>query len=237
MESKNEQATSVEVPQSALNAKAPQTTPVSWDTPKIVALLISVASLAVSLFVFYFQNVQVRHDLKGDLYYLSLNDALEPGVLKGEFLVSNSGNQVEVVRSVDFVLGAAPECWEGSVFSAVPVPAPITLKPGESTVLKLSVAISENRKTSAKEMKFRPGGTFERQAYLCGLFNVVGPNGEADSTMYKFGAVQVDADGTLQGPYDHPTTDHGLISLPGPRAVPKAKPVVVYAPAAAKAKQ
>ena len=204
---------------------------VAWDSPKVVTLLISITSLAVSLFVFYFQNVQVRHGLTGALYYVGLNEARDQGMLRGEFLIANGGNQVEVVRSVDFVLAVAPDCIGGFVFSADPAPSPTTLKPGESSVLKLGIAIADNFKASVKDLKFRPGGTFDRQAYLCGLFNVLGPNGEPDNTMYRFGAVQVNTDGTLEGPYDHSTVNRGLIKLPGEHLAPKPKPIAVQAPA------
>ena len=202
----------------------------AWDAPKIASLLMSITSLVVSLFVFYFLNVQVRHGLQGSLYYVGLNEVRDKDVIRGEFLIANSGNQVEVVRSVAFVLAAMPECHEGYIFSADPVPSPTTLKPGESLVLKLSIAVSADFMNTAKELNFQPGGTFERQAFLCGLFNVIGPDGEPDSAMYRFGAVQVDADGALNGPYDHLTVNRGLIKLHGQSSVPKAKPISVFVP-------
>lgn len=204
--------------------------PVAWDSPKIVAVVLSITSLAVSLFVFYFQNIQVRHELRGALYYVGLGDANTRDVLRGEFLIANSGNQVEVVRSVEFVLAATPDCYGGFIWAADLAPSPTTLKAGESLVLKLSIPMTAERRNTAKRLNFQPGGTFERQAFICGLFNVVAPNGEPDNAMYRFGAVQIDDDGTLDGPYDHLTVNRGLIKLPDEHPAPKAKPISVFVP-------
>ena len=204
----------------------PSTSNIEWDMLKYITITLSIFSLIISLYTFYFQNIQIRHDLQGDLYYVYINNE----IIKGEFLISNTGNQVEVVRSVDYVFSLSPDCYgDNFLISSNPVPPPVTLKPNESSVLKLNIPISDNIKNNFNELKFQSGGTFDRQAYLCGLFNVLGPNGQPDDAMYQFGAVEVNIDGTIKGPYSDPTANSGLIKLPTPKAK-KSNPIMVYAP-------
>jgi hypothetical protein len=199
-EVKNTASSRSSIDQTATKSLAEKT-----DRTKYISTVIALASLAATAYSFFFLNVQVRHDFKGTLYWVSVQDGSDTPLVTGEFLMVNRGNQYEVLRYVSFLLASDEECNDN--FEIGERAGPLTFKPGESSVLTLSAHISANDRDNIKK-------TFkERQrAYLCGYFNVLGADGSPTARFYKFGLIHTE-EGELEGPFESAKADHGLVDL------------------------